>query len=231
VQLWDFARINFIRTFLSKRKLTKVVESGKVTGWDDPRMPTVRGILRRGLTVTALREFMLKQGPSRSQVLMDWTILWSMNNKVLDPVAPRHTAVDKNKVVTANIMGGPEIPYTDDNPKHPKNPAIGTKAVTYSSTILIEQSDAATFFLGEEITLMAWGNAIGGKLEKAADGTVSELRLELPLDGDFRKTEKKITWLSAVGSDLISAELWELTTSSPRTALGRMTVPTTISLR
>jgi glutamyl-tRNA synthetase len=71
VQLWDFTCINFIRTFLSKRKLTKAVDSGIVAGWDNPRMPTVRGILRRGLTVPALREFMLKQGPSRNAVTMD----------------------------------------------------------------------------------------------------------------------------------------------------------------
>jgi glutamyl-tRNA synthetase len=90
VQLWDFARINFIRTFLSKRKLTKAVDSGIVAGWDNPRMPTVRGILRRGLTVPALREFMLKQGPSRNAVTMDWTILWAINKKAIDPVAPRH---------------------------------------------------------------------------------------------------------------------------------------------
>ncbi|KAK3902188.1 Glutamyl/glutaminyl-tRNA synthetase [Staphylotrichum tortipilum] len=60
VQLWDFARTNFVQTILSKRKLTKVVDAGIVSGWDDPRMPTVRGILRRGLTVPALREFMFK---------------------------------------------------------------------------------------------------------------------------------------------------------------------------
>lgn len=77
VQIWDFARMNFIRTLLSKRKLTKLVESGVVWGWDDPRMPTIRGIRRRGLTIPALREFILKQGPSRNIVNYSWESIWS----------------------------------------------------------------------------------------------------------------------------------------------------------
>lgn len=153
-QLWDFARINFIRTFVSKRKLTKVIDAGIVTGWDDPRMPTVRGILRRGLTVPALREFMLRQGPSRNAVTMYWTILWATNKKAIDGVTPRYTAVETKQLVVATIGGGPELPYSEEKPKHPKNAAVGTKSVTYASTVLIDQADAAGFSLNEEITLM-----------------------------------------------------------------------------
>ncbi len=97
MQLWDFAHINFIRSFLSKRKLTKVVDTGVVTGWDDPRMPTVRGILRRGLTVPALREFMLKQGPSRNAVTMDWTTSGRPTRK---PSTPSHRATPRSKPST-----------------------------------------------------------------------------------------------------------------------------------
>lgn len=209
VHLWDFARISFIHTFLSKRKLTKVVESGLVTGWDDPRMPTVRGILRRGLTVRALREFMLRQGPSRNAVTMDWTILWAMNQKVIDPVAARHTAVETNKMVSATILNGPDTPYSEDKPRHPKNPDIGTKAVTYGSSILLDHDDAVSFAMGERVTLMGWGNAIVKDFSISGDGTVRDVALMLCLDDtDFRKT-KKITWLAAERASLVEVELWQ----------------------
>ncbi|KAH6847686.1 tRNA synthetases class I, catalytic domain-containing protein [Chaetomium sp. MPI-CAGE-AT-0009] len=209
VELWDFARINFIRTFLSKRKLTKVVDTRIVTGWDDPRMPTVRGILRRGLT-----------GPSRNAITMDWTILWAMNKKAIDVVAPRHIAVETKQLVVATIRGGPGSPYSEEKAKHPKNAAVGTKVVTYASTVLIDQADAASFSLDEEITLMSWGNAIVREITR--DGAaVTGLQLELHLDGDFRKTEKKITWLAKEGSSLVDAELWEFDYLLTKDTLGK----------
>ena len=120
VHMWDFARMNFIRTFLSKRKLTKMVDAGKVWGWDDPRMPTIRGVRRRGMTIPALRDFILKQGPSRNIVVMDWTNFWASIKKEIDPIAPRHTAVEEKDAVKATIINGPEKAYTEDKPKHGK---------------------------------------------------------------------------------------------------------------
>ena len=66
VHMFDFARMNFIRTFLSKRKLAKLVDAGRVWGWDDPRMPTVRGVRRRGMTIPALRDFILKRESTKA---------------------------------------------------------------------------------------------------------------------------------------------------------------------
>ncbi|KAF5131284.1 putative glutamate--tRNA ligase, cytoplasmic [Metarhizium anisopliae] len=175
VYLWDFARINFIKTFLSKRKLAKVVESGRVDGWDDPRMPTIRGILRRGLTVAALREFMLKQGPSRNVVSMDWTTLWAMNKKMIEPIAPRHTAVASVGCVLATVAGGPDHPRQDSRPKLLKNHSLGTKDVTFANQSYIEQADAAAFQQGEEITLMSWGNALVRQVTRSDDRTVTGL--------------------------------------------------------
>jgi glutamyl-tRNA synthetase len=203
VYVWDFARMNFIRTFLSKRKLTKLVEAGKVWGWDDPRMPTIRGVRRRGMTVPALRDFILKQGPSRNIVNMDWSMFWNANKKEIDKVAPRHTAVDKKDTVTATIIGGPEKPYTEDKPKHNKNPAVGTKKVAYSNKIILDQEDVKLFKQDEEITLMNWGNAIVRKIN--GSDPVTSIELELHLEGDVKKTEKKVTWLSTEGQSLVPA--------------------------
>lgn len=208
VNLWEYARLNFIRTFLSKRKLTKVVDTKKVDGWDDPRMPTIRGILRRGLTPAALHDFMLKQGPSRNVVTMDWTTLWAVNKKMLDPVVPRHVAIYKKDIVAATIAGGPETPYSEAKPKHVKNAALGTKSVTFGNKVYLNQADVATFKPDEEITLMGWGNAIVRQLNKS-ESAVTDAQLELHLEGDFKTTEKKVTWLAVEGSKLVEAELWE----------------------
>ena len=208
VQIWDFARMNFVRTLLSKRKLTKLVDQGIVWGWDDPRFPTIRGIRRRGMTVPALREFILRQGPSKNVTNLDWTLFWSTNKKYIDPVAPRHTAILKKDMVKANVTGGPAAPIVEEKQKHAKNPAVGFKKVVYSSSLLFEQEDAKSFKQDEEITVMNWGNAIVRKIETdSATGIVTGLELQLHLEGDFKKTEKKVTWLSTEGQELIPVEL------------------------
>lgn len=213
VHIWDFARMNFIRTLLSKRKLTKLVEKGIVWGWDDPRFPTIRGIRRRGMTIPALREFILKQGPSRNIVNLDWTIFWATNKKIIDPVAPRHTAITKAHAITATVRGARMAPYSEDKPKHGKNPEVGTKQVWYSPEILIEQVDGQGFAQDEEITLMNWGNAyvrsITHSLNPLTRSTVTGLELELHLQGDYKTTKQKVTWLSTKGQELIPVELVE----------------------
>ncbi|KAK2756402.1 hypothetical protein FQN54_005294 [Arachnomyces sp. PD_36] len=210
VQIWDFARMNFIRTLLSKRKLTKLVNQGTVWGWDDPRFPTIRGIRRRGMTIGALREFILKQGPSKNVVNLDWTIFWATNKKYIDPVAPRHTAILNKDIVKATVKGAPSTPYTESKPKHNKNKDVGMKTVAFGDVLLIDQEDAKSFKQDEEITLMNWGNAFVRKIIKSASSDiVTELELELHLEGDFKKTEKKITWLSEKGQTLTPVELFD----------------------
>lgn len=206
---WDFSRLNFIRTLLSKRKLTKIVDKGIVWGWDDPRMPTVRGIRRRGMTVAALREFILKQGPSKNIVNLDWTLFWATNKKHIDPIAARYTAVESKNRVPVTVTGAREAPYSEQKDKHMKNKELGTKKVWYSGNILIDQEDAKQLAEGEEITLMNWGNAIVRKVSHTLLSglqTVGSVEMELHLQGDVKKTSKKITWLSA-DQDLVPVEL------------------------
>ena len=211
VHIWDFARMNFIRTLLSKRKLTKFVEKGVVWGWDDPRFPTIRGIRRRGMTTSALRDFILKQGPSRNIVNLDWTIFWATNKKVIDPIAPRHTAILAADAVACTIKGARSAPHTEEKPKHGKNPDLGTKKVTYAPTILVEQEDAKSFKQDEEITLMGWGNAIVRSISHSLNplslSKVTALSLDLNLTGDVKTTEKKVTWLASEGQELVPVEL------------------------
>ncbi|MCJ1313174.1 hypothetical protein MMC25_006851 [Agyrium rufum] len=211
VHIWDFARMNFIRTLLSKRKLTKFVDSGHVYGWDDPRFPTIRGIRRRGMTVEALREYILKQGPSRNIVNLDWTLFWATNKKYIDPIAPRHTAILKSHAVKATVNGARVAAFTEDKPKHGKNPSLGTKKVAYSHTILLEQVDAQSFAQDEEITLMNWGNAIVRQISHSLNpltrSTVTSLTFDLNLQGDVKTTAKKVTWLAEEGQELIPVEL------------------------
>ncbi|PIA12463.1 ribosomal protein L25-like protein, partial [Coemansia reversa NRRL 1564] len=177
------------------RKLQWFVDQGFVTGWDDPRFPTVRGIRRRGMTIDALRQYVLMQGASQKNMLLEWDKIWALNKKLIDPVAPRHTAVVKQGLVPATIVGAPATPEVRDLPKHKKNPDLGTKRTVFSSLVFIDQADAATFEQNEEITLMDWGNAIVESIERSSEGTVTALSLRLHLEGDVKTTKKKITWL------------------------------------
>ncbi|KAH8826862.1 tRNA synthetases class I, catalytic domain-containing protein [Flagelloscypha sp. PMI_526] len=197
VHMWDFSRLNFIYTLLSKRKLRWFVETGIVRGWDDPRFPTVRGIRRRGMTVEALRQFMLSQGPSQSVVSLEWDSIWSNNKKIIDPITPRHWAILETNMVPVTVNGAPKEQEVKTLPKHKKNDALGTKKTVFWDRILIEQEDAKSFDDQEEITLMDWGNAIVRKVTKdESTGVISAIEMDLHLEGDFRKTKKKITWLA-----------------------------------
>jgi glutamyl-tRNA synthetase len=213
VHNWAFARLNFVRTVLSKRKLTKIVDAGIVGGWDDPRMPTVRGVRRRGAVIPALREFILKQGPSKNIVNQDWYAFWATNKKYIDPTAARYTAIDESAKVTVTIIGARDGVQTEDKPKHAKYD-LGNKKVVFSANVLIEQADAAFFEQDEEITLMNWGNAIVRKVSHSINPlaqpsglkTVTGLELELHLQGDVKTTKKKVTWLST-DQEMIPVEL------------------------
>ncbi|KAL1593774.1 glutamate--tRNA ligase [Paraconiothyrium brasiliense] len=210
---WGFARLNFIRTLLSKRKLTKIVDEGVVTGWDDARMPTIRGVRRRGVVIPALREFILKQGPSKNIVNLDWHSFWATNKKHIDPVSARYTAIADAAKVPVTVVGAPAGVITEEKAKHVKYD-LGKKKVVFSKDIFLEQEDAQSFAKDEEITLMNWGNAIVRNISHSINPlaspsglkTVTGIELELHLQGDVKKTSKKVTWLSK-DQNLVPVEL------------------------
>ncbi|GAM90218.1 hypothetical protein ANO11243_082600 [Dothideomycetidae sp. 11243] len=196
IPVHEFSRLSFVNTVMSKRTLAHIVASDIVKGWDDPRMPTIRGLIRRGLTMPALREFIRSQGPSRNVIALDWSLLWSVNKKHIDPIAARHTAVRQIGSVVAFVNGITDTVVLD-KPKHSKSKGLGTKKVVWGDNILLEQDDAQSLVEGEEITLMSWGNALVSSIDRdSTSERVTSLRLELNLAGNVKTTKKRLTWLS-----------------------------------
>ena len=195
VHIWEYSRLNLEYTTLSKRKLQWFVDNKHATGWDDPRFPTVQGVVRRGMQVDALKEFMISQGASKNVNLMEWTKLWAMNKKIIDPIAPRHVCVDDENAVVVKVLNGPEGEEWFTAPKHKKNPDVGIKVVLRMNEIIIDQADARAIGDGEECTLMGWGNAIFKNIVKEGD-VITSMECDINPDGDIKSTKLKMTWLA-----------------------------------
>ncbi|CEF67244.1 Bifunctional glutamate/proline--tRNA ligase [Strongyloides ratti] len=192
--IWDYARLNMTHTMMSKRKLTWMVDEGIADGWNDPRLPTVRGIMRRGLTVEGLKNFIVAQGGSRSVVTMEWDKIWAFNKKVIDPIAPRYTGLVKENLVTVNVLNQTEE-ISKEIDLHPKNPSVGKKKVNYCQKVYLEQEDAKALKEGDVVTFVNWGNMNVKKIVKNGD-VITEMSVEYdPNNTDFKKT-LKFTWLS-----------------------------------
>ncbi|TXG53225.1 hypothetical protein EZV62_022394 [Acer yangbiense] len=206
VHIYEFSRLNMVYTPLSKRKLLWFVQIGKVDGWDDPRFPTVQGIMRRGLKVEALIQFILEQGASKNLNLMEWDKLWTINKKIIDPVCPRHTAVIEERRVLLTLTNGPDEPFVRIIPRHGKYEGAGEKATTYTKSIWLDHDDAKSVLVDEEVTLKDWGNAIVKEISKDQDGNVTQLTGVLLLEGSVKTTKLKLTWLPKT-SELVNLTL------------------------
>ncbi|XP_060881992.1 bifunctional glutamate/proline--tRNA ligase-like isoform X2 [Metopolophium dirhodum] len=206
--VWSYSRLNMTNTVLSKRKLTWFVEQGHVDGWDDPRMPTVRGVFRRGMQVEALKQFIVAQGSSRTVTAMQWDKIWSLNRSIVDSIAPRHTALllsNSNKenvalsyppveVVVENV----EKPYKIDNvPKHPKNSQLGLKNCVWAAPkILIDYSDAELLEAGRRATFINWGNLLINRIERNQNNNkIERIHAVSDLENTDFKSTVKVTWL------------------------------------
>lgn len=208
VHIHGFARMNFVHSVLSKRKLQWFVDHGHVESWRDPRFPTVQGVLRRGVQVEALREFILSQGASRRITDMEWDKFWTINKRVLDPTAFRYFAISKDNAVPLLLTNVSDEVVGLPVARHPKDASLGNKIMRFSSKLLLERDDAALFAEGEEVTLMRHGNIIVRKIVKDADGRVERVEAENHPEGDFKKTKLKVTWLADV-PDLVPCTLVE----------------------
>ncbi|RZA21260.1 MAG: glutamine--tRNA ligase/YqeY domain fusion protein [Lysobacteraceae bacterium] len=206
----EFSRLNFNWLVMSKRKLLQLVESARVDGWDDPRMPTLQGIRRRGYTPSALRLMVDRVGISKQNSLLDISILEGALRDDLDAHAPRRMAViDPLKVVLANLDEGHEESLRFSN--HPKDPAQGERDIPFSRELWIEREDfeevpPAGFkrlTIGGDVRLRGAGIIRCDEAVKDADGRIVELRCTLDpesrpgMEGANRKVKGTIHWVSA----------------------------------
>ena len=136
----EFARLNLTNTVMSKRFLRRLVEEGYVSGWDDPRMPTLAGMRRRGYTSAAVRDFIDRVGVSKADSVVDVRLLEYCVRNDLNETAPRAMAVlDPVKVVLTNYEAGKVEDCVIEN--HPKKPEMGTHTVPLTREIYIERED------------------------------------------------------------------------------------------
>ena len=214
---YEFARLNLTYTVLSKRVLNQLVTGGHVSGWDDPRMPTLAGLRRRGVPPAALRDFAKRIGVAKANSLVDLGLLDFSIREALNKSAQRRMAVLRPlKVVIENYDGaGEELEAVN----HPDDPAAGMRRVKFGREIFIEQDDfmenpPKKFFRlspGTEVRLRYAYFITCREVVKDAGGNVVELRCtyDPATRGgnapDGRKVKVTIHWVSA--ADSVSAEL------------------------
>lgn len=206
----EFSRLNFNYLVMSKRKLLAMVNDKLVDGWDDPRMPTLQGIRRRGYTPAALRLMVDRVGISKQNSLLDISILEGALREDLDAAAPRRMGViDPVKLVLANLPEGHEETLTFSN--HPKDEAFGQRNVPFSRELWIEREDFEEvppkgfkrLTLGGEVRLRGAGIVRCDEVIRNDAGQIVELRGWLDpesrpgMAGAERKIKGTIHWVSA----------------------------------
>jgi glutaminyl-tRNA synthetase len=215
---YEFARLSLGYTVMSKRKLMQLVDEGLVSGWDDPRMPTISGIRRRGVTATALRAFAYNIGITKYNGITDVAVLEFAIREDLNKRALRRLAVLRPiKVVLTNYPEGKRESLDAIN--NPEDPATGTRKIPFSRELYIEQDDFSEvpppkyFRLkpGGEVRLKYAYLIKCEEVIKDAAGQITELRCTADLDSKTggatagRKVKGTIHWVSA--ADAVDAEV------------------------
>lgn len=215
---YEFARLNLTHTVLSKRVLLKLVKEGFVRGWDDPRMPTLSGIRRRGFPAEGLRDFAAMIGVARADSVVEIEMLEHAVRDVLNRTTLRRMAVlDPVKVVIENYPEGATEEL--EVPNSPEDPDAGTRKVPFSRELWIERDDfmedpPKKFFrlaLGREVRLRSAYFVTCTDVIKDAEGRVVELRCTYDPESrggsapDGRKVKATLHWVSAAHA--VSAEV------------------------
>ncbi|MFA5880942.1 MAG: glutamine--tRNA ligase/YqeY domain fusion protein [Eubacteriales bacterium] len=206
----EFARLNMTNTVMSKRKLKLLVDEGVVDGWDDPRMPTISGLRRRGYTPEAMRSFVREIGVAKGNSIVDAQMLEHFAREDLKLKAPRTMAVVRPlKVIITNYPAG-QVEWLDAE-NNPENPDMGIRKIPFSREIYVEQDDFMEspppkyfrLFPGNEVRLKHAYFIKCNEVVKNAQGDVVELRCtydpETKSGTDFtgRKVKGTIHWVEA----------------------------------
>ena len=217
---YEFSRLNLEGTLTSKRKLLKLVNEGIVDGWNDPRMPTISGLRRRGYTPASLREFCRRIGVTKQDNVVEYSALEACIREDLNENAPRAMAViDPVRVVIENFEGEETLTA----PNHPNRPELGERQLPFTKELYIDRADFREeankqykrLVLGKEVRLRNAYVIKAERVEKDTNGEITtifctydpETLGKNPADG--RKVKGVIHWVSAEHNHPAEFRLYE----------------------
>ena len=219
----EFARLNMSYTLMSKRRLIELVDGGQVRGWDDPRMPTLSGIRRRGYTPESIRDFCARIGVAKADNMVDRSLLDFCLREHLNATAPRAMAVlNPLKLIIENYPEGQVEEF--DMPLHPEDDSLGTRKVPFSKVLYIEQDDFREappnnkyFRLapGKEVRLRYAYYVTCTGMDKDAAGNIIAVRCTYDpatkggWSGDGRKVKGTLHWVSAAHAVKAETRLYD----------------------
>ncbi len=220
----EFARLNLTYTVMSKRRLLELVNEKHVSGWDDPRMPTLSGMRRRGFTAAAIRTFCERIGVGKSDSVIDMSTLEDCVREDLDQIAPRAMGVLRPlKVTITNYPEGQSEEFTA--PKHPKKPEMGTRTIPFDREIYVDRDDFMEdppkkfFRLGPDREVrLRYGYIIRCEevIKDSVSGEVTELRCSYDAEtggGVLPEGRKKVKgiihWVSAAHAVSVEVRLYD----------------------
>jgi len=219
---YEFSRLNLEYTVLSKRKLIQLVEDQHVSGWDDPRMPTIAGLRRRGFTAASIREFCKRIGVTKMDNMVEMGMLEAPLRDELNENAPRAMAVlEPVKLVIENYPQ--DKVELLDAPNHPNRPEMGSREVPFSNEIYIEAEDFREqankkfkrLVLGKEVRLRNAYVIKAQRVEKDEQGNVTTIFCEYDADtlgkdpADGRKVKGVIHWVSVKHAKAAEIRLYD----------------------
>ena len=206
----EFSRLNLEYTVMSKRKLTQLVDEGLVDGWDDPRMPTIAGLRRRGFTPASIREFCTRIGVTRQDNSIEMGVLESCIREDLDATAPRRMAVlNPLKVTISNYPEGQKEELRAAN--HPKDQSMGERILPFSRSVFIDRNDFLEVAPNKKFKRLVTGGEVRlrnsyvircDEVIKDEQGEITELICSydpetLGRNPEGRKVKGVIHWVSA----------------------------------